>query len=472
MDSQRLVLTLRETYNPSSMSVHFPTHLGDPPKSPVGFSFFGMSWMARYLASALGMRLTNAGAKGLALVALFLSFVTSTPGADSQSKPNPDSTPGKSTQLSVGDIKALRTFGEKLANDISSANTNQVTQHIDVSALWNSVIQNLQAPEDVLNRMKLGFVDGMRRAPGGIFRNLLGKDVKFLRIRTRDGEAVALLRARLGDEGGATYLDVFTVRDAAGNYHVRDFYSQTVGEKMSTLSSRLLAKVIAAESKSPLATILKGNRADRAALDRTLAISDLLQKGQFREALDQSDTFPAELRKDRFVQFVRVQAATALKDEARQIQVLDEMAATFPNDPTFAFILLDRHFMKKEFTKALETVHVLMGDLGRDAFLSVLEGSCLSELHRTKDALNALEEGLKVEKNDRQLLWAKVNLLVKEKRYSELRDTLDEILKYHNQFADPRKAEAAGLSDFFASPEGVEYVSRLRKLGHVKSKAD
>lgn len=406
---------------------------------------------------------------GLAIVSLLLVFPSPSPAADSQSIPTPHSTSGNPTPISSADIKALRAFGETLAHELSSGNTNQVTRLIDVNGLWDSVNQNLKASEEVLDRAKLGFLSGMRRAPGGFLRNLLGKDVKFLRVRTRDAEPVVLLRVRMGDTEGATYLDVFTTRDNAGNFHVRDFFNQALGERMSTLSSRMLAKGLAAESKSPIEGFLRGNRTNGKDFDRSLAISDLIQKGQFREALDQTETLPPAVRKDRFIQFVRVQAANALKDEARQLQVLDEMAATFPNDPTFAFILLDRHFMKKEFTKALETVNVLLNDLGRDAFLSALEASCLSELHRPKDALKAVEEGLKLEDGDRQLLWTKVSLLAKEKQYAEVTEVLDEILKRHNQFADPRKAQEGGLTDFFTSPEGVAYVAQLKKLGHINS---
>ena len=432
------------------------------------FAFSG----SRFLTSR-GIWLTTTPSNRLAFVLGLILFATPAPAADSestpQSIPNSRPTPVKSSQLSSDNIKALRAFGDKLARDISNGNTNQVDQVMDVPAVWDSVSRNLQASEATLNRAKLGFIAGMRHSPGGLFRNLLGKDVKFLRVRTRDGEAVILLRVRMGDSDGASYLDVFTTRDPAGSFRVRDFFNMALGENMSTLSSRLIAKALAAESKSPLEAMFGGNRAKAKEFASSLALSELLGKGQFLEVLNQSDALAPAARKDRFVQFVRVQAASALKDEARQLQVLDEMAATFPGDPTFAFILLDRHFIKKEFTKALETVKLLMGDLGRDAFLSALEASCLSELHRPKDALNAVEEGLKLENGDRQLLWTKVSLLAREKHYTETIDVLEEILKRHNQFANPAKAQEAGLTEFFASPEGVAYVERLKRLGHLNS---
>jgi tetratricopeptide (TPR) repeat protein len=140
------------------------------------------------------------------------------------------------------------------------------------------------------------------------------------------------------------------------------------------------------------------------------------------------------------------------------------------DDPTFAFILMDRHFLKKDFDKALKTVRLLMGDLGRDAFLSALEASCLSELGRNKDAVDAADAGLKMEEGDRQLLWTKVSLFAKSKQYPELTEVLGEILQRHNQFADPKKAELAGLTGYFESAEGLAYVARLNKLGHIKTK--
>jgi len=159
-----------------------------------------------------------------------------------------------------------------------------------------------------------------------------------------------------------------------------------------------------------------------------------------------------------------VSAAIGLQDEARYIQVLDEISAAFPNDPSLGLILVDRHFLKKEYTKALEIVNWLIVDLGRDAFLSTLEASNLSELGRSEDALEAVEAGLKVEEGDLPLLWSRVNLMSKAKRYAEVARTLDEILRRHRQIADPTNPQTYGLKGFFGSPEGIDYVARLKKL--------
>jgi hypothetical protein len=59
--------------------------------------------------------------------------------------------------------------------------------------------------------------------------------------------------------------------------------------------------------------------------------------------------------------------------------------------------------------------------------------------------------------------------LAKEKHYAKITDVLEEILKRHNPFANPAKAQEAGLTEFFASPEGVAYVERLKRLGHLNS---
>lgn len=75
----------------------------------------------------------------------------------------------------------------------------------------------------------------------------------------------------MGDNDGTTYLDVFITRVNAGNFHVRDFFNQALDERMSTLSSRMLAKSLDAESKSPIEGFFKGNRTNVKDFDRSNA---------------------------------------------------------------------------------------------------------------------------------------------------------------------------------------------------------
>ena len=375
--------------------------------------------------------------------------------------------PPPAIQLADADVAVAEKFGHELAAAIKANDGKTVSSSCDFEALWTTIIQHLEAPKQFLTGAKQGFLNSIEKQPGGLFREAVGKDVRLMRVRQKAGESVLLLRVRHGDDGGASYLDVFLTRQPDGTFRVRDFFNYALGEKLSDVMARLLAQGLAAESQSPLEKILKGKNAASGDFAKAMKAVLALREGRPAEMLSLSDALPDAVRKERFVQFTRIQAAMALNDEARYLKVLDEMAATFPNDPSLAFILIDRHFLKKDYTKAISTLELLIADLGNDAFLSSLHATCLQELGRTDEAIGAISAGLKAEPGDSMLLWAQVGVLAQAKRFAEVVKVLDEILELHEAVADPDRAAEVGLTEFFASPEGKTYVARMKKLGNL-----
>ena len=155
--------------------------------------------------------------------------------------------------------------------------------------------------------------------------------------------------------------------------------------------------------------------------EKAFGLSKLFKAGKFEELLTASEALPTELRKERFVQFLRVQAARNLGDDPRYIKALDELAAAFPKDPSVDFILLDRHFLNKDFKQALRSVDELTRQLGNDAFLANLQAMSLIALNQLDDAEAAISAGLEVEPDDFDLQMSRIDLLAKKKDHAEIR---------------------------------------------------
>lgn len=396
------------------------------------------------------------------LFAAFAAFLSAFAGCDQKTaKPAPP----PSVRLDGADLKAADKFGRELAESIASGNPEKVGAMCDFEALWSVVVQHLDSPGRILAGTKSGFLSSTQKQPGGLFREAMGKEVRMLRVRERAGETVLLMRMRDDKSAGAAYMDVFLTRGGDGTFRARDIFNYALGENVSDVIGRLLAQGLAASSQTPLEKILKGKGGAPGGLTQAMKIAETLRAGKFAEVLTQSDALPAATRKERFVQFMRVQAAMGLNDDARYLKVLDEMAAAFPNDPSLSFTLLDRHVLKNDFAKALDALKLLLADLGNDAFLANIHATCLQELGRMDDASEAIVSGLKVEPGDRGLMWSHVAVLGKLRRYADLVKVLDEILKLHNEVADPKKAEETGLTEFFASPDGKAYVARMKEGG-------
>ena len=375
--------------------------------------------------------------------------------------------PPPALKLVGADLAAAEKFGRELADLVKAGDAKKAGAVCDFEALWIAVVQNLDVPEKFLAGAKSGFLSGTQKAPGGLFRDAVGKDVRLLRVRERAGETVLLMRMRDAASAGASYMDVFLTRGADGAFRVRDIFNYALGEKVSDVMARLMAQGVAANSQSPLEKIFKGKTAPAGGFEKAMKVAETMRERKFAEVLSQSDALPDAVRKERFVQFMRVQAAMALNDDARYLKVLDEIAAAFPNDPSLGFILIDRHVLKKDYAKALDTVKLLVADLGDDAFLAGIHATCLQELGRMDEATDVAAAGLKVEPGDLSLMWVQVSVLAKAKRHADAVKVLDEILTLHKQVADPAKAAGTGLEEFFASPEGKAYVARMKKEGQL-----
>ena len=375
--------------------------------------------------------------------------------------------PPPSLKLEGADIESAEKFGRELADLINAGDAKKLGALCDFEGLWVMVAQNLDASEKFLAGVKSGFLGSTQKQPGGLFRETVGKDARLLRVRERAGQTVLLLRVRDPQSAGAAYMDVFLTRGADGAFRARDIFSYALGENVSDVMARVMAQGIAASTQSPLEKILKGRSASAGSLMQAMKLAESLRAGKFDEVLTRSDALPDAVRKERFVQFMRVQAAMALGDDARYLKVLDEMAAIFPDDPSLGFVLIDRHVLKNDYAKALESLKVLLADLGEDAFLAALHATCLEKLGRTGEAIDAAAAGLKAEPGDHQLMWLQASLLARTKRYADVVKVLDDLLKLHKEVADPKKAAEAGLTDFFASPEGKAYVARMKKVGQM-----
>lgn len=394
-----------------------------------------------------------------------LASILAISGCD-QKKPTA-TPPPPIVKLADADLASAEDFAESIVAAAHEGDKAKLTALQDLESVWSESIRDLNAPKKYLAGMKSGFMSTVK-SNGGLFGAYIGKPIEFIRAHERDGETVLLIRLR-EEAGGAGYHDFFLTRLPDGKFLVRDLFNYALGERATTLMQRIIAQSVAVETKSPLSQIFGGAKSTvkAADLEKAFGLSKFLQAGKFEELLTTSETLPAELRNERFVQFLRVQAAMALDDEPRYIKVMDELAAAFPKDPSVGFILMDRHFLKKDFKQALRSVDDLTRQLGNDAFLASLQATCLIALKQFDDAEAAIKAGLEVEPGDFAIQMVRVDLLAKKKDHAEVRKLLESLHAEFDQIIDPAKAEEAGLKEFFESPDGKAYTEFLKKAGEI-----
>lgn len=370
-------------------------------------------------------------------------------------------------KLTAAELASAEDFAKSIVAAAKEGIPAKLTAMQDFESIWTECIRDLNAPQKFLAGAKSGFMSAVR-SKGGLFGAYIKKPIQFIRSHERDGETVLLFRLR-EEGGGAGYGDFFLTKTPGGKFLVRDVFNYALGEKATTLMQRIVAQSVAAETKSPLSKIFGGSKSNvkAAELEKAFGLSKLLQAGKFEELLTESEALPPELRKERFVQFLRVQAAMELDDEPRYLKTMDELAAAFPKDPSVDFILMDRHFLNKDFKQALRSVDELTRQLGNDAFLASLQATCLIALNQFDDAEAAIKAGLEVEPDDFDIQMIMVDLLAKKKDHAGVRKLLESLHSKFEKIIDPALAEEAGLEEFFGSADGKAYTEFLKKAGEI-----
>jgi len=164
------------------------------------------------------------------------------------------------------------------------------------------------------------------------------EDYKLLRIRTVDGQPRPLFRRIMKDARTglrAVGYDELMLGTTRSDHKVRiiDVYSFIQGQWLTeSLRGLTDATIDSADGASDAQAI-----AEKLQKARTLQ-----QAGEPKEALALVDSVPAKVRKSRATQMMRVALASSISQEAYKA-ALDEVAATFPNDPSVAMLACRRY---------------------------------------------------------------------------------------------------------------------------------
>jgi len=153
----------------------------------------------------------------------------------------------------------------------------------------------------------------------------------LLRVRTLDGEPRPLLRRLVKIERtgvvAVAYEDLkLGARRSDHDVRVIDVYSYVGGQWLSELLGDNAAALVAASSGDAASSSSK--------VQQAVALS---KAGKPTEALALVDQLPPAVRHTRETQLMRVKFGEAISNAAH-LQALDELAATFPDDPSIAMM--------------------------------------------------------------------------------------------------------------------------------------
>ena len=282
-----------------------------------------------------------------------------------------------------------RELGKKVDMAMSAGNAPLMASLLDADALVDVAVAGMNLQENDLRQLKAGFASTRRQITASWVQAVAGGDARFLGVTEIDGRPAAVVRL-LPAGGGLSYMAFFPT--PAGQ--ILDVYAFTTGERVSASMRRLFGAG------------LGGTDQERASLARMAEMTQAMNRGDGRAALNVYDSMPESLKETRVVQSARVQASSLLDDPAAYRAALEDFDRRFPNDPSMDLLKMD--FYAEDPPRLIATLERLDAAVGGDPHLRGLLAEYLAAEGRVEDAQRVAREAADEEP---ELLQVQVGLM-------------------------------------------------------------
>ena len=135
---------------------------------------------------------------------------------------------------------------------------------------------------------------------------------------------------------------------------------------------------------------------------------------------------PERIQNTRFMIDTAIQLAGHINDQEYQKQ-LEKLEKYYGDDPTTSFALIDYHFLKQDFTKALKAINVLQNNLGNDAALESLVATVYFESGEMELAKQHALKAISLEDDFENAYWILANSTNATQSYAETVEALGQL---------------------------------------------
>ena len=306
-------------------------------------------------------------------------FLLGSGGCSKKPKKNPMTVTKADVAKPVADITEAEAeqFGKALAEALHQEQSGAFRRMWDGEQMFYRIF-----PKDVVDarpELKSTLPVWSGRVAQQMYANLVGHRVEVLRS-VRDTEGVKI-RLRLVAEG-MNYWDVLLGRDARGRVQGVDYVDYTSGDSLSESQRRLFQQLM------PNLISGKVNRAQAAQemqnVQELKELITLFHQGKFQEFLDRYDRLNPTIKTQRSIMHFRVMAANdvavGLMTEGKPTggiyaKAVDEYRINHPDAWNLELLLIDYHFLKNEYAKALNVIDALDKRIGGDPYLDLFRGN-------------------------------------------------------------------------------------------------
>lgn len=367
------------------------------------------------------------------------------------------------SSLSLAASPALKPYQvtvDNLVSDLSQHNPAAFNNTVDADTILDTAFDGLVVDA----KWKTSFRNSFKKA----IETRLGQKIisqmpeksyaKLLRMKAGGKVVQALVRVDYGDMGTG-YLDMHLRLAADGKVRIVDWYDYSTGQ----LYSESVRQIVALMSPTPtlLGKVFDVVSKRKESVNAVVEVLGLYGQKKYAETVQRFLALDEELRSNRMLNVVAVQAANLSQSDELYSKVLANLERYFDKDPTMTFLLLDHYFIEGQYDRllrALERVQVSFGV--EDAALLVLKSNALTGQSKFGPAAAQAQRAVEIEPTYENGYWSLLSALVQGKEYAkavQISKMLEE------RFGIDMGPASLGANEFYAAfVESAEY-RRWRK---------
>lgn len=357
-------------------------------------------------------------------------------------------------------LKLYRENAEAITQGLTERDTSLFDSAIDADTILTSAMEPL-----ILDpQFKSSFSTELKKA----LQTQLGAKVvaampegayaKLLRVK-REGDVVkALIRLDYGDNGTA-YMDLHLKRRGKDGVRIVDWFNYSTGELYTTSLSSIIN--LASPTPTLLGKIFDKVTDNEQNRKEMAEMFNAQKRGESQKVIEIFFSLDADLQKSRVLNIIALQAASASNNNRLYKKVLQVLDQNHGDDPGLALMLIDYHYMNKNFDKVIASLKSLEQAFGvEDAALKSLMANSYIEKGDIDGGLRLAKASVELEPEYENGYWSLMLAQASAKQYAEAVETgkvLEQRFFYELSAENMQNNEY--YADFINSPEYRQWHS-------------
>jgi len=263
-------------------------------------------------------------------------------------------------------------------------------------------------------------------------------------------------RFRFAGKGGVSLVDLVLRKNSQGKVRIVNLCNHAMGYDMMEQSRQTAAPMLAEMDKGFLQRLVNKPDISPADVKQFGELSKRFGSQDFAGVVSAYKGLPAGLKETMPATVMHILALQNLHDDNAYKQALKEAGKRFKKSASFQFMLVDAHYLDKEYDQAIECIDNFMQAVEQDAALLTLKSLMLKAKGDIQGAQTVLSEAFKLEPDCIYAHSNGVDILLAAKDFAGVRDSLI-LLEEKGGYAFKNAMSDPVWKEFKKAPESARW---------------